>query len=171
MEERVLMDYVFNGESVAKFEKEVNDEWLANGWRVKSVSIGGEEGSSMIVFVLQRDLDFKNDNSPKEESYEEVSPKFEYPKSFISEFDLFVQKKSQIIMNFKAKKLYDNKGESSNEEIRFNYKVKDFSGVVVSKGSWGEHNIFVGDVVKGCVSIKDMPVSGYIFEFSDFKQT
>ena len=185
MEERVLMNYVFNGESVAKFEKEVNDEWLANGWRVKSVSIGGEEGSSMIVFVLQRDLDFKNDNSPKEESYEEVSPKFEYPKSFISEFDLFgirntkceitdikiVQKKSQIIMNFKAKKLYDNKGESSNEEIRFNYKVKDFSGVVVSKGSWGEHNIFVGDVVKGCVSIKDMPVSGYIFEFSDFKQT
>lgn len=198
MKEHVLMRYVYDGKDVANFRNEINDEWLADGWQVKSVSVGEGGDLSLIVFVLQKDEELLNSNQDIKEIDEDAIPRsnqdvkeideddipqIEYPKSFISEFDSYgfrntkcavtdikiVQKSSQIIMNFNAKKIYDKKGESSNEEIRFNYKVKDFSGVVVSKGYWVEHNIFIGDVVKGCVSIKDIPASGYIFEFSDFK--
>lgn len=183
MEERVLMGYVDDGPSVRDFEKKVNDAWLTKGWIVKSVSVGGESDCSMVVLVLQKALDVPSDNQPIQETYDEAMPKIEYPKSFVSEYDWYgnrktkcevtdikiLKKDSQIIMKFKAKKIYDKNGNSSNEQIRFNYKVKDFSGVVVSKGSWVEDNIFVGDVVKGCVSIEDMPFSGYIFEFFDFK--
>ena len=184
MEERVLMNYVFNGESVAKFEKEVNDEWLANGWRVKSVSIGGEEGSSMIVFVLQKDEENPSANQNIKETDKDVMIKIEYPKSFKSEYNFLSgykitqcdvsnvkvsQKKSKVIVNFNAKKTSDQDGKTSNQAIGFNYKVKDLSGVVISKGCWKEDNIYVDDVVNGSFTIENIPVSSCLLEFFDLK--
>lgn len=185
MKEYVLIGNVWDGDSRVDLEKTVNADWIANGWFVKSVSVGGSEIASTIVFVLQKEEENPNSNQTIKETNEDVMLKIEYPKSFVSEYDFYgnkntkcevtnikiSQKDSRIIMNFNAKKIYDKKGNASCDQIMFNYKVKDFSGVVISKGAWAENNVYVGDVVNGSVTIKAIPASGYVFEFFDYRLT
>ena len=134
---------------------------------------------------LQHDFNAFENSNPKKTMVkvaDSMDFKIEYPKSFISVFkeyghektkcevtDIKISRKnSQVIVSFIAKKISDKNGETSNTEIRFNYKVKDSSGVVVSKGYWVEYNIYVGDTVRGSMTIEDMPTSGCVLEFFDF---
>lgn len=182
MEEHVLMRYVYDGEDVANFRNEINDEWLANGWKVKSVSVGEGGDLSLIVFVLQKDEENTSANQNIKETDEDVMIKIEYPKSFKSEYNFIrgykitqcdvsnvkvSQKKSKVIVTFNAKKTSDKDGKTSNQAIGFNYKVKDLSGVVISKGCWEEDNIYVDDVVNGSFTIENIPVSSCMLEFFD----
>ena len=185
MKEHVLMGNVWDGTSLYELEKEVNDDWIANGWFVKSVSVGGRERATTIVFVLQTEEENPYSNQTIKETHNDVEIKVEYPKSFNSERNFLdgfeitqchvsnvkvSQRESKIIVTFNAKKTSDKDGKTANNPIGFNYKVKDLSGVIVSKGVWEEYHIYVDDVVNGSFTLENIPASGCILEFFDLNK-